>query len=935
MTKRGAASLLLALILCVAPFAVAGADSGDMDLSPVEIRHSGAVLNGADSGGWFEITLDIFDRSYTIVLEESGIASDAVKRTSEATHYKGFVLDQADSWVRLSLSNGSWAGIIATGEEMLVVEPTSPLDQAVTSSAHIGYRAADIEFGGDFCGVEVANESRTETRKRRRRSGRRIVSDALSHVPESSGATLSGVGGGLLTTQIAMVGDYEYWAGGSPQNWGAGFTAGDWLVTIMNMVAAIYEQEVNVTFVVVSTTVYTNPADPFDITPTGNGCQSGRYAINVLNEFSDERQFGSHVWSGTQGGQVDLAHLITGKPLCSAPPGSSGTIGIAWFNGVCSSGSGAGVSEAAWNGGSTPGLGGMTILVAHEIGHNYSAGHVCGGSNSCDPSDCSPHSCCIMQPSIGGCSPQDVFATSSENAISGFAGTRSCLDSGPTPTPTNTPPPTNTPLPTNTPTQTHTPTPIGNDAEYVSQVAPPSSVLPGQQIAVSITMRNTGGNTWIGGGLHRLGSSNPRGNLNWGVGRMHIPAGTNVATGQTHTFTATVTAPSVPGTYNFRWEMLQEGVAWFGDVSQNVQVTVQDVGGIPHDAEYVSHVGPPTTMSPGEQAVVSITMRNTGTNTWTAAQNYRMGTSNPRGNVTWGFGRILMDGQSSVGPGQTYTFTRTIFAPTTSGTYNFQMEMLQEGVKWFGEPSQNVVVIVEGQGGLLPHDAEFVSQSGPPSSMAPGQQAEVTLTMRNTGSNTWTAGSMYRLGSSNPRNNLNWGIGRMRMDAGASVSTGQTYTFAVTITAPSTEGVYNYQWEPLQEGVKWFGDASENLVVNVTGATPYDAEFVAQTGPPATMAPGQQAEISITMRNIGGNTWTDAQNYRLGSSSPRNNQTWGLGRIKITGGASVTTGQTYSFTTVITAPATPGSYNFRWEMLREGVTWFGPATDNLVINVQP
>ncbi|HEX3128777.1 MAG TPA: hypothetical protein VH394_15700, partial [Thermoanaerobaculia bacterium] len=37
----------------------------------------------------------------------------------------------------------------------------------------------------------------------------------------------------------------------------------------------------------------------------------------------------------------------------------------------------------------------------------------------------------------------------------------------------------------------------------------------------------------------------------------------------------------------------------------------------------------------------------------------------------------------------------------------------------------------------------------------------------------------------------------------------------------------------------------------------------------------------------------------------------------------------------VTAPATPGTYNFQWKMLQECVTWFGDPTPNVAVNVQP
>src|SRR5205807_2589690 len=53
-----------------------------------------------------------------------------------------------------------------------------------------------------------------------------------------------------------------------------------------------------------------------------------------------------------------------------------------------------------------------------------------------------------------------------------------------------------------------------------------------------------------------------------------------------------------------------------------------------------------------------------------------------------------IDLTSSVSPNQQYTFSFTITAPMTPGTYNFQMQMVQELVTWFGDKTPNVQVTV-------------------------------------------------------------------------------------------------------------------------------------------------------------------------------------------------------------------------------------------------
>lgn len=109
-------------------------------------------------------------------------------------------------------------------------------------------------------------------------------------------------------------------------------------------------------------------------------------------------------------------------------------------------------------------------------------------------------------------------------------------------------------------------------------------------------------------------------------------------------------------------------------------------------------------------------------------------------------------------------------------------------------------------------DAQFSAQNYF-TAMLPGKSATVTVKMRNNGNYTWTAASNFRLGSQNPANNATWGVSRVI--ATSDVAPGQTGTFNLTIRAPSTPGVYNFQWRMLQENVAWFGDLTPNLAITV------------------------------------------------------------------------------------------------------------------------
>jgi hypothetical protein len=73
----------------------------------------------------------------------------------------------------------------------------------------------------------------------------------------------------------------------------------------------------------------------------------------------------------------------------------------------------------------------------------------------------------------------------------------------------------------------------------------------------------------------------------------------------------------------------------------------------------------------------------------------------------------------------------------------------------------------------------------------------------------------------------------------------------------------------------------------------------------------------------------------LGSVNPSNNATWGMARVYLAAADSIAPGQQKTFAWTVTAPTTPGMYNFQWRMLQEGVVWFGSSTTNMVIEVVP
>jgi len=111
------------------------------------------------------------------------------------------------------------------------------------------------------------------------------------------------------------------------------------------------------------------------------------------------------------------------------------------------------------------------------------------------------------------------------------------------------------------------------DSQFVSQIVP-SIAQPGQQFSVSIKWLNTGAQAWSGGGF-KVRSQNPENNTTWGGNTVQV----NIAPVQPaqHLDAAfTATAPLVPGTYSFQWQLFQEGTGFFGQASTSVQVVVPE-----------------------------------------------------------------------------------------------------------------------------------------------------------------------------------------------------------------------------------------------------------------------------------------------------------------------------------------------------------------------
>jgi len=225
------------------------------------------------------------------------------------------------------------------------------------------------------------------------------------------------------------------------------------------------------------------------------------------------------------------------------------------------------------------------------------------------------------------------------------------------------------------------------NAQFIQQNIP-TSMVGGQPYPVSVTIRNLGGITWnpIGPQCNAFRLAQV-GNTAWNPMRVDFTA--PVAAGGDVTLNFTVIAPQTAGTYNFQLQMVHECVEFFGAASPNIAVTVGSGGKL---AQIVAQTVP-ASMAAGQPYSATVTVKNVGGITWSPigaqCNAYRLAQI---GNPAWAPGRAELP--SALAPGQQATVTINGVAPKTAGTYNFQIEMVQECVEFFGAPGPVVAVSV-------------------------------------------------------------------------------------------------------------------------------------------------------------------------------------------------------------------------------------------------
>lgn len=327
--------------------------------------------------------------------------------------------------------------------------------------------------------------------------------------------------------------------------------------------------------------------------------------------------------------------------------------------------------------------------------------------------------------------------------------------------------------------------PTGNDATVVSSTIK-SSWYPGERNTVSVIMHNAGtaspANDWTPV-APKFALNSQDGEWTW----TSTAVTSTVAVGTDYTFSFLVTAPTALGAHTFMAQMRSFGFGDFGDTT-SIPVTVSTSATRQWGCTYMAGSSTlPATLSVGENRKVTVTVQNTGSGTWT--DGFYLASEDTPKNL---WGETTAPVRGSIATNGTVTWNLTIRAPSTTGTVHFMREMSDSSAGGLGVfQSSNFCVDVPIDVTSTPVLAATVGAQNFPTSMATSQSTMVTVTMNNTGTESWQKDGNYVLWSENTKSNL-WGTGYTPVKV--VTANGGTASFTFKVTAPSTAGSYEQKW---------------------------------------------------------------------------------------------------------------------------------------------
>ena len=333
LTRRLQVCAITAILL---PGVVSGRN--EEDLPPrfdVEFIEPADLQEAAETGAPYELHMG--GEAHQLLVEPVDLRSHRFTATTRSRNgqstvykspprtFKGTVLGEPDSVVRLSITKSGVRGYVRTTDHWTFIRPMPP-SAALAEGEHMVFTDADL--GDSIVGTCGAMGPLTE--------------NSLMAEPASSTPATAAADNGIF--ELAVDADFEYFTRYGPD-------AVTEIESILNEVSGIFEAELALSIEIVHINVWQDPADPYDSTDSDV----------MLDEF--RTYWGANMTSIGR----DAAHLFTGKELDDL------TVGLAFLDAVCQSFA-YGLTQDL----NPPSL--VPVVVAHELGHNLGSDHDVTGS---------------------------------------------------------------------------------------------------------------------------------------------------------------------------------------------------------------------------------------------------------------------------------------------------------------------------------------------------------------------------------------------------------------------------------------------------------------------------------------------------------------------------------------------------------------------------
>ncbi len=350
--------------------------------------------------------------------------------------------------------------------------------------------------------------------------------------------------------------------------------------------------------------------------------------------------------------------------------------------------------------------------------------------------------------------------------------------------------------------------------------------------------------------------------------------------------------------------------------------------------QLLAHEVPPT-LAPGVEVEVPVTLRNHSGELWSEARKDRLA-------YHWygSDGQLIeRDGlrtrlPAPLAPGESVTLRARVRAPSEPGSYFLQFEPVRENRRWWGPAglTRDIVIAVD----VRASDADLawsIEHAEPLPPLAAGQKVEVSLRLRNPGGAPWSAISDDHLA-------YHW-IDRegrrsegLRTSLPALVAPGDDVTLRAQLLAPAEPGPHTLVWEPVREGVRWYGPPREGSAETTAVIGPVRDRFLLDVDTPTLHADTTGEAVAI-VTNLG-DDWPADHGLNLGYHWLRpDGSTVDFDGLR-TPLPALASGEEAVVVAAVRGPPEPGPHLLVWEAVREQVGWYAPEVPALApVEVAP